>query len=371
MFNILSSLIMLVRAKTRDIAILRTMGASRRGLMKVFMTVGVTIGSLGIVLGLILGALFLFFRQGIVNVFQFITGQNLWDPSVRFLSELPAKTDPVEVIVLVTMALVMSFLATAYPAWKQLRPTRAGGFVMSEPVLQTTGPARSFTQGEVTSTFCAGSILRLGRVRSSRCSARPDRANRPWLQAVGCSKGGSRLDPHPRQGSRSLDNDQARLRRDCSALCISFTISCPTSTRRECHPASAIFGAEPDAARTRASELLTKLGLGKRLDHRPAKLSAGAAAGRGGAGPRQSPAIGSGRRPTATSMSIPPTSSLPNFRLVRSDSTPPGSRPQRTHRRTMDRCFVFTKAYWNSLRTQKRPSRLPRYAPPYPHPDRC
>ena len=109
---------MLVRAKTRDIAILRTMGASRQGLMKVFMTVGLTIGSLGIVLGLVLGAIFLFFRQGIVNVFQFITGQNLWDPSVRFLSELPAKTDPVEVTVLVIMALVMSFLATLYPAWK-------------------------------------------------------------------------------------------------------------------------------------------------------------------------------------------------------------------------------------------------------------
>ena len=117
-FNILSSLIMLVRAKTRDIAILRTMGASRRGLMKVFVTVGVTIGSLGIVLGLIIGAIFLFFRQGIVNVFQFLTGQNLWDPSVRFLSELPAKTDPVEVALLVSMALLMSFLATLYPAWK-------------------------------------------------------------------------------------------------------------------------------------------------------------------------------------------------------------------------------------------------------------
>jgi len=117
-FNILSSLIMLVRAKTRDIAILRTMGASRRGLMKVFMTVGVTIGSLGIVLGLIIGAIFLFLRQGIVNIFQVLTGQNLWDPSVRFLSELPAKTDPVEVGLLVGMALLMSFLATLYPAWK-------------------------------------------------------------------------------------------------------------------------------------------------------------------------------------------------------------------------------------------------------------
>jgi lipoprotein-releasing system permease protein len=117
-FNILSSLIMLVRAKTRDIAILRTMGASRGGLMKVFVTVGVTIGSLGIALGLVLGAVFLFFRQAVVNAIQFLTGQNLWDPSVRFLSELPSKTDPLEVTAIVLIALVLSFLATLYPAWK-------------------------------------------------------------------------------------------------------------------------------------------------------------------------------------------------------------------------------------------------------------
>ena len=117
-FNILSSLIMLVRAKTRDIAILRTMGASRRGMMKIFVTVGVTIGSLGIILGIILGAIFLFFRQGVVDAIQFMTGQNLWDPSVRFLSELPSKTDPFEVTAIVLTALVLSFLATLYPAWK-------------------------------------------------------------------------------------------------------------------------------------------------------------------------------------------------------------------------------------------------------------
>jgi lipoprotein-releasing system permease protein len=117
-FNILSSLIMLVRAKTRDIAILRTMGASRRSMMKVFVTVGTTIGSLGIVLGIILGAIFLFFRQSVVNGIQFLTGQNLWDPSVRFLSELPSKTDPFEVGAIIFLALLMSFLATLYPAWK-------------------------------------------------------------------------------------------------------------------------------------------------------------------------------------------------------------------------------------------------------------
>jgi lipoprotein-releasing system permease protein len=117
-FNILSSLIMLVRAKTRDIAILRTMGASRRGMMKVFMTVGVTIGTLGILLGIILGAIFLFFRQDVVNGIQAITGQNLWDPSVRFLTDLPAKPDPVEVGAIILTALILSFLATLYPAYK-------------------------------------------------------------------------------------------------------------------------------------------------------------------------------------------------------------------------------------------------------------
>ncbi|MET0370284.1 MAG: lipoprotein-releasing ABC transporter permease subunit [Sphingobium sp.] len=117
-FNILSSLIMLVRAKTRDIAILRTMGASRAGLVRIFMTVGVTIGALGMGAGMILGFVFLFFRQSVVNGIQFITGQNLWDPSIRFLTELPAKADPVEITTIGVMALVFSFLATLYPAFK-------------------------------------------------------------------------------------------------------------------------------------------------------------------------------------------------------------------------------------------------------------
>ncbi|HEX9933426.1 MAG TPA: FtsX-like permease family protein, partial [Allosphingosinicella sp.] len=117
-FNILSSLIMLVRAKTRDIAILRTMGASRRSLLKIFMTVGVTIGTLGTVAGLILAAIALFFRQSVVNFVQLLTGQNLWDPSIRFLTELPSKTDPFEVTAVTVMALGFSFLATLYPAYK-------------------------------------------------------------------------------------------------------------------------------------------------------------------------------------------------------------------------------------------------------------
>jgi lipoprotein-releasing system permease protein len=117
-FNILSSLIMLVRAKTRDIAILRTMGATRRSLLKIFVTTGFLIGALGTVAGLILGFVFLYFRQPIVHLVETLTGQNLWDPSIRFLTELPSRSDPVEITVICIMALVFSFIATLYPALK-------------------------------------------------------------------------------------------------------------------------------------------------------------------------------------------------------------------------------------------------------------
>ncbi len=117
-FNILSSLVMLVRAKTRDIAIMRTMGATRRSLLKIFVTTGVMVGAIGTLSGLVLGFVVLFFRQNIVMGIQFVTGQNIWDPSIRFLSELPAKTDPAEVIGICVLAMGLSFLATLYPALK-------------------------------------------------------------------------------------------------------------------------------------------------------------------------------------------------------------------------------------------------------------
>lgn len=117
-FNILSSLIMLVRAKTRDIAILRTMGASRAAMLRIFMTVGMTIGVLGILAGIVLGSVFLFFRQDVVDVIQHITGAQLWDPSIRVLTELPSEPDPLDITVIIVMTLVLTFLATLYPAYK-------------------------------------------------------------------------------------------------------------------------------------------------------------------------------------------------------------------------------------------------------------
>jgi lipoprotein-releasing system permease protein len=117
-FNIASSLIMLVRSKTRDIAIVRTMGATRASVLRIFMTIGLTIGLVGIVIGLIIGALGLYFRQGAVNAVYYLTGSNPWDPSVRILTELPAKTDPVEVAAILIVTLLLTFPATFFPARK-------------------------------------------------------------------------------------------------------------------------------------------------------------------------------------------------------------------------------------------------------------
>ena len=117
-FNILSSLVMLVRAKTRDIAIMRTMGATRASLLKIFVTTGTTIGAIGTVAGLVLGAVVLAFREQITGAIAWATGQELWDPEVRFLSTLPARADPWEIAAIVTLALGLSFLATLYPALK-------------------------------------------------------------------------------------------------------------------------------------------------------------------------------------------------------------------------------------------------------------
>ena len=117
-FNIISSLIMLVRAKTRDMAILRTMGAPRDSVMRIFMAIGLSIGVAGTVAGMIVGFSLLYFRQGVLRGVEFLTGQPLWDPSIRFLTELPSKPDPFEITLIVIMVIVFSFLATLYPAYK-------------------------------------------------------------------------------------------------------------------------------------------------------------------------------------------------------------------------------------------------------------
>jgi lipoprotein-releasing system permease protein len=119
--NIVSGLIMLVKDKTEDIAIMRTMGASRGTVLRVFLITGAAIGVLGTLGGLILGVVFANNIKTIMAGINWIFGANLWDPTVRFLSDIPSVIDWREVASVVLMALVLSLLATLYPAWKAAR----------------------------------------------------------------------------------------------------------------------------------------------------------------------------------------------------------------------------------------------------------
>ncbi|MGO4173980.1 lipoprotein-releasing ABC transporter permease subunit [Bosea sp. TAF32] len=119
--NIVSGLIMLVKDKTADIAIMRTMGATRGTVLRVFLITGAAIGVIGTVAGLILGVLFANNIKSIMAALNWITGANLWDPTVRFLSDIPSVIDWREVVSVVLMALTLSLLATLYPAWKAAR----------------------------------------------------------------------------------------------------------------------------------------------------------------------------------------------------------------------------------------------------------
>jgi lipoprotein-releasing system permease protein len=120
-FNILSSLIMLVKDKTRDIAILRTMGASQQSMLRIFFLTGSTLGIVGTTLGLILGISFSLNIERIRQALQALTGSNLFSEEIYFLTQLPSKLDPVDVTVTVVMALVLTFLSTLYPSWRAAR----------------------------------------------------------------------------------------------------------------------------------------------------------------------------------------------------------------------------------------------------------
>lgn len=119
--NIVSGLIMLVKDKTEDIAIMRTMGATSGTVLRVFLITGATIGVVGTFAGFILGVLFSHYIKSIMAALNWITGANLWDPTVRFLSDIPSVLDWRDVASVVLMALVLSLLATLYPAWKAAR----------------------------------------------------------------------------------------------------------------------------------------------------------------------------------------------------------------------------------------------------------
>lgn len=120
-FNIISSMIMLVKDKTRDIAILRTMGTARGVVMRVFVIAGASIGVLGTASGFVLGLAFCLNIESIRQALQAMTGWQLFPAEIYFLSQLPAKVDSTEVVYVVAMGLILTLLATLYPSWRAAR----------------------------------------------------------------------------------------------------------------------------------------------------------------------------------------------------------------------------------------------------------
>ena len=120
-FNVVSSLIMLVKDKTRDIAVLRTLGAGRGAVMRVFVMCGASVGVTGTLLGTAIGVVFCLNIERIRLALQSVTGTNLFNPEVYYLEHLPAKLEWDEVLQVIGMALVLSLLATLYPSWRAAR----------------------------------------------------------------------------------------------------------------------------------------------------------------------------------------------------------------------------------------------------------
>jgi lipoprotein-releasing system permease protein len=120
-FNIVSSMIMLVRSKNADIAVLRAMGASGASIMRIFVMTGASIGVVGTVAGTAVGVLFCWNIDSIKEMIESLSGVELFAAEIYFLSHLPTKIDPDEVFTVAALALGLSFMASLYPAWRASR----------------------------------------------------------------------------------------------------------------------------------------------------------------------------------------------------------------------------------------------------------
>jgi lipoprotein-releasing system permease protein len=119
--NIISGLVMLVKDKGHDIAIMRTMGATRGAILRIFLMTGAAIGVMGTLAGVVLGVVICLNIERIREFFSWLSGEVLFNPELYFLSQLPARMDLGETLSVIAMALTLSFLATLFPAWRAAR----------------------------------------------------------------------------------------------------------------------------------------------------------------------------------------------------------------------------------------------------------
>jgi lipoprotein-releasing system permease protein len=126
-FNIISTLIMVVMEKSKDIAILKSMGAPSRGILRIFVIEGLVIGVVGTALGTILGLLAAFNLETITDFVETLFGFKILSGEVYYIDKLPSQVNPLDVVLIVSTAILISFLATIYPSWRasKLDPAEA------------------------------------------------------------------------------------------------------------------------------------------------------------------------------------------------------------------------------------------------------
>ena len=277
--NIVSGLTMLVKDKGKDIAIVRTMGATRGAILRIFVMTGAAIGVVGTLAGLLLGTIVCLNVENLRQFFSWLSGKELFSPDIYFLSQLPAEMEAGEVAMVVIMALVLSLIATLYPAWRaaQLDPGAGVEERMTVP-LRLEGVTRSFSQGEQTLDVLRGVDLTMNEGELVALVGPSGSGKSTLLQIAGL------LEP-PDGGevfvdgraSRDLD-DEARsaLRRDAIGFVYQAHHLLPEfSALENVVLPQLIAGLSRDEAKDRGQQLLGLLGLSERAGHRPSELSGG------------------------------------------------------------------------------------------------
>src|SRR5712692_8718167 len=261
--NIVSGLIMLVKDKSGDIAILRTMGATQGAVMRVFLITGASIGVIGTFTGFIVGTLVCLNVESIRQFLSWLTSTELFSPELYFLSRLPAVMDAGEPLAVLLMALVLSLLATLYPSWRAAR---------------LEAVERRYRQGESILEILSGAELAV-RPGQSVALIGPSGAGKSTLLHI------AGLLEHPDAGevyvdgiptSSLSDGARTKIRRTEIGFVYQFHHLLPEfSALENVMLPQMIRGLSRQEARRRSAELLTYLGLKERLQHRPAELSGG------------------------------------------------------------------------------------------------